>query len=369
VVPRTEDEQRLAEIFTQVLRLDQVGIHDNFFELGGDSILAIQIVARSRSKGLRFTPRQLFEQPTIAGLLTVANTDSIAAEQGIVTGTAPLTPIQRWFFEQELADPQHYNQAVLLTVSRDIDDNRWIRVFDQLLTHHDALRLRFFRTGDGWIQTLADPGSATPYRRIDLSVARSQRMTAVAERAAQVQASLDLSRGPLLRAALFDFGPEEEASLLIVIHHLAVDGVSWRILLEDLDTANAQMDHPAALPPKTTAFTSWAGKLMAHANSADLMEEAKYWLAALPMQATPLPRDLPVPLEANAAGSSRTVVVSLSTEETACLLRDIARTHRARIDEILLTAVALALARWIGAGEALVDVEGHGRETAPPSWM
>ncbi|PTR07479.1 non-ribosomal peptide synthase protein (TIGR01720 family)/amino acid adenylation domain-containing protein [Nitrosospira sp. Nsp5] len=364
VVPRTEDEQRLAEIFAQVLRLGQVGIHDNFFELGGDSILAIQIVARARSKGLRFTPRQLFEQPTIAGLLTVANTGSIAAEQGIVTGTAPLTPIQRWFFEQELADPQHYNQAVLLTVSRDIDDNRWIRVFDQLLAHHDALRLRFFRTGDGWIQTLADPGSATPYRRIDLSgVARSQRMAAVEEQAAQVQASLDLSRGPLLRAALFDFGPGEEASLLIAIHHLAIDGVSWRILLEDLDTANARMDPPAALPPKTTAFTSWAGKLAAHANSADLMEEAKYWLAALPMQTAPLPKDLPAPLEANTAGSSRTVVVSLSTEETARLLRDIARTHRVRIDEILLTAVALALARWSGADETLVDVEGHGRET------
>ena len=364
MVARTEDEQRLAEIFAQVLRLDQVGIHDNFFELGGDSILAIQIVARARSKRLRFTPRQLFEQPTIAGLLTVANTASIAAEQGTVTGTAPLTPIQRWFFEQELADPQHYNQAVLLTVSRDIDDNRWIRVFDQLLAHHDALRLRFFRTGDGWIQTLADPGSATPYRRIDLSgVARSQHMTAVAEQAAQVQASLDLSRGPLLRAALFDFGPDEKACLLIVIHHLAVDGVSWRILLEDLDTANAQIAHPAALPPKTTAFTSWAGKLAAHANSADLLEEAKYWLAALPTQTTPLPQDLPAPAEANTAGSSRAVVVSLSTEETARLLRDIARTHRARIDEILLTAVALALARWIGAGETLVDVEGHGRET------
>ncbi|ARO86883.1 non-ribosomal peptide synthetase [Nitrosospira lacus] len=363
-VPRTEDEQRLAEIFAQVLRLDQVGVHDNFFELGGDSILAIQIVARARGRGLRFTPRQLFERPTIAGLLTVANTGSIAAEQGIVTGTAPLTPIQHWFFEQELADPQHYNQVVLLAVSRDIDDNRWIRVFDQLLAHHDALRLRFFRTGDGWIQMLADPGSVTPYRRIDLSgVARSQRMAAVAEQAAQVQASLDLSRGPLLRAVLFDFGEGEEASLLIVIHHLAVDGVSWRILLEDLDTANARMDHPAALPPKTTAFTSWAGKLAAHANSADIMGEARYWLAALPMQATPLPRDLPAPLEANTAGSSHTVVVSLSTEETARLLRDIARTHRARIDEILLTAVGLALARWIGVGETLVDVEGHGRET------
>ncbi len=285
--PRTEDEQRLAAIFAEILRLDQIGIHDNFFEMGGDSILAIQIVARARSKGLRFTPRQLFEQPTIAGLLTVGNAAPIATEQGTVTGTAPLTPIQHWFFEQELVDPQHYNQAVLLTVARDIDDSRWVHIFDQLLAHHDALRLRFFRTGDEWIQILADPGAETPYSRIDLSgVARSHHMTAVAECAAQAQASLDLSRGPLLRAVLFDFGPDEKASLLIVIHHLAVDGVSWRILLEDLDTASAPVDHPAPLPPKTTAFTSWAGKLSEYANSTNLREEAKYWLGCGPHAST-----------------------------------------------------------------------------------
>ncbi len=123
MAPRTEDERRLADIFAEVLHLPQVGIHDNFFELGGDSILAIQIVARARAQGLRFTPRQLFEQPTIAGLLSVADAAIIAAEQGTVTGTAPLTPIQHWFFEQNLVDPQHYNQAVLLPVSPDIDDD------------------------------------------------------------------------------------------------------------------------------------------------------------------------------------------------------------------------------------------------------
>ncbi len=304
VAPRTEDERRLADIFAEVLHLPQVGIHDNFFELGGDSILAIQIVARARAQGLRFTPRQLFEQPTIAGLLALADATIVTAEQGAVTGTAPLTPIQHWFFEQNLVDPQHYNQTVLLTVSPDIDDDCWIRVFNQLLAHHDALRLRFFRTDDGWMQTLADPGGEIPFARIDLSgVEPSQRAAAVAERAAQAQASLNLTRGPLLRAVLFDFGSAENPKLLIVIHHLAVDGVSWRILLEDLDTLCAQLhksDQPARLPPKTTAFTTWAEKLARYANSANpansansaiLHEEAQYWLAALPTQASPLPMD------------------------------------------------------------------------------
>ncbi|SEL65288.1 non-ribosomal peptide synthase domain TIGR01720/amino acid adenylation domain-containing protein, partial [Nitrosovibrio tenuis] len=381
VAPRTEDEQRLANIFAEVLHLPQVGIHDNFFELGGDSILAIQIVARARAQGLRFTPRQLFEQPTIAGLLAVADAAIIAAEQGTVTGTARLTPIQHWFFEQNLIDPQHYNQTVLLPVSPDIGDDRWVRVFTRLLDHHDALRLRFFRTDDGWMQTLSDPGGEIPFARVDVSgVEPSQRAAVIARRSAQAQASLDLARGPLLRAVLFDLGPEENARLLIVIHHLAIDGVSWRVLLEDLDTARAQsdeLDRPASLPPKTTAFISWAEKLAAYANlensarpensansanSAILREEAQYWLDALPSQAPPLPTDLNAPPEANTAGSSRTVVVSLSAEETAHLLRDITRTHQARIDETLLAALALAFARWTGVGMLLVDVEGHGRE-------
>ncbi|HEX8871242.1 MAG TPA: amino acid adenylation domain-containing protein, partial [Candidatus Acidoferrum sp.] len=367
--PRTEDERRLADIFAGVLHLPQVGIHDNFFELGGDSILAIQIVARARTQGLRFTPRQLFEQPTIAGLLTVADAATIAAEQGTVTGTAPLTPVQHWFFEQNLTDPQHYNQAVLLTVSPDIDDGRWVRVFNQLLAHHDALRLRFFRTEDGWMQTLADPDGETPFSRVELSgIEPPERAAAIARRAAQAQASLDLTRGPLLRAVLFDSGPESGTRLLIVIHHLVVDGVSWRILLEDLDAACTQRDEsdgPARLPPKTTAFISWAEKLAAYAssaNSAIFQEETRYWLAALPSRVPPLPMDLPGPPEANTAGSSRTVVVSLSAEETARLLRDVARTHQVRIDETLLTAVVLAFARWTGRSTLLVDLEGHGRE-------
>ncbi len=373
VAPHTEDERRLADIFAEVLHLPQVGIHDNFFELGGDSILAIQIVARARARGLRFTPRQLFEQPTIAGLLAIADAALITAEQGTVTGTAPLTPIQHWFFEQNLVDPQHYNQAVLLTVSPDIDDDCWREIFRQLLTHHDALRLRFFHTDDGWVQTLADPGGEIPYARIDLSaIEPPQRPAAVTERSAEAQASLNLTRGPLLRAVLFDFDSGEDPKLLIVIHHLVVDGVSWRILLEDLDTLRAQLhglDELAHLPLKTTAFTVWAEKLARYANSvnpttnsATLREEAQYWLTALPAQAPLLPTDFPALPEANTAGSSRTIAVSLNTEETAHLLRDVARTHQIRIDEMLLTAMALAFARWTGAGMLLVDLEGHGRE-------
>ncbi len=158
--------------------------------------------------------------------------------------------------------------------------------------------------------------------------------------------------------------------LLIVIHHLAVDGVSWRILLEDLDTVCAQCTDRTSRPPCRQKLPlshpgprNWQPtQIRQTRQTRHSAEEAQYWLAALPAQAPPLPTDLPAPPNANTAGSSRTVVVSLSTEETTRLLRDIARTHQARIDEMLLTAMALAFARWTGTGMLLVDLEGHGRE-------
>src|SRR6185369_110012 len=125
VAPRSEAEKVLAEIWAEVLRVETVGIHDNFFELGGDSILSIQIVARARRAQLYLTPRDLFQQQTIAALAALTTNDSqtTSAEQGEVIGRLPLTPIERWFFAQELPEMGHYNQAVLLGVRRRLDAN------------------------------------------------------------------------------------------------------------------------------------------------------------------------------------------------------------------------------------------------------
>jgi aryl carrier-like protein len=136
----------LAKIWSQVLGVKQVGIYDNFFTLGGDSILSIQIIARANQAGLRLTPKQLFQFPTIAELSTVADTTpAIEAEQGLVSGSAPLTPIQRWFFEQEVIDPHHFNQALLLDVAQPLDAGSLETAISHLVRHHDALRLRFER--------------------------------------------------------------------------------------------------------------------------------------------------------------------------------------------------------------------------------
>jgi len=364
VVPRTPTEKVLAGIWADILGLERIGIHDNFFELGGDSILSIQIVARANQAGLRFTPRQIFEHQTIAEMAAVAETTpEIQAEQGLVTGKVPLTPIQRWFFDQALADPHHFNQAMLLEVRQPLKTPLLDKALQQLLLHHDGLRLRFEYKASGWQQINAGSDGTVPFTCIDLSALQEVAQSAAIEReATRLQASLNLSAGPLMRVALFDLGEQRPGRLLIVIHHLAVDGVSWRILLEDLETAYRQLSRGEAitLPPKTTSFKQWAERLVAHARSEKVKQELDKWLVKPSQTIPPLPVDHPG--GDNTAASTQTMSVASSVEETQALLREVPRAYRTQINDVLLTALAQAFAQWTGQDALLVDLEGHGRE-------
>ncbi|HKV11609.1 MAG TPA: amino acid adenylation domain-containing protein, partial [Thermoanaerobaculia bacterium] len=249
--PGTPAEETLAALWAQVLGVDRVGVHDNFFELGGDSILSIQILARANQMGMRLTARQIFEHPTVAGLARAAATaPAFVAEQGIVTGAVPLTPIQRWFFAEGFASPHHFNQAVVLDVTGPLDLATLERAVAALLAHHDALRLRFSAEDGVPRQENTGVEPAVPVVWIDLSaLPEGSRSTARAAAQDAIQASFDLEQGPLTRLALFDAG-EGGRRLLWAAHHLAVDGVSWRVLIEDLEAACRH----ASLPAKTTSF-------------------------------------------------------------------------------------------------------------------
>ena len=363
VAPRNEVEQKLAEIWAKVLGRERVGVQDNFFELGGDSIVSIQVVARARQAGLHLTPRQLFQRQTIAELAPVVTAArSAQGEQGPVQGPVPLTPIQRDFFERGMPEPHHYNQAVLLELRKPVDAGLLEQALRKLVEHHDALRMRFFRAGDGWEQLNAGPDLTLSLRRVDLSAApEPERGAALAEAASKLQASFRLSEGPLLRAALFDSGPGQPRRLLVVIHHLVVDGVSWRTLLEDVSTGYEQLRRGEAvtLPPKTTSFKAWAERMEAHAKSEALEAERAFWLSDSRREIRALPMDK---AGANTTASARHVSVSLDVEETRALLREVPAAYRARIDDVLLTALAQALAGWTGERRHLVELEGHGRE-------
>ena len=368
VAPRTPVEEALASIWAQVLGVERIGVHDNFFELGGDSILSIQIIARANEAGLRLTPKQVFQYQTVAELVAVVDTAPvIEAEQGIVTGPLPLTPIQSWFFEQQLPEAHHWNQAVLLEVEQGLEPALLERAVQHLLLHHDALRLRFVEEESGWRQVNADyaPHEAVPFRRVDLSgLPQAEQKAAIEATAAELQASLNLAAGPLVRVALLDLGASQAARLLMVIHHLAVDGVSWRILLQDLQMAYQQLSRGEAvqLASKTTSFRQWAQRLSEYAPSEALQQELAYWLSEPRRQVAPLPVDYAAGRGANTEASARSVSVSLSVAETQSLLQEVPTAYRSQINDVLLTALAQAVARWSGAGTLLIDLEGHGRE-------
>ncbi|MBI1853016.1 MAG: amino acid adenylation domain-containing protein [Planctomycetes bacterium] len=375
VAARTEAEAKLAEIWASVLRVARVSVHEDFFALGGDSILAIQIVSKAKEAGLVLTPRHLFQHPTIEKLAAVAGTaEPVIAEQGPIVGEAPLTPIEHWFFEEAFADAHQWNQAVMLEVPRSLDPATIERALGYGVVHHDALRLRFTQSASGWTQTHAGLEVTVPFERHDVSaLGDAARARAIENAAAAIQCGLDFSDGPLFRAAWFDLGADRPARLFLAIHHLAVDAVSWRILLEDLWAAceAIRRGDPIELPPKTTSFAEWSERLVEHARSSSIEAEIAHWLAEPRRTIAPLPMDFSA--GANDQASARTVTGRLDAAETRALLQDSRAAYHTEVNDLLLAALALAFAKWTGHRRLLVDLEGHGREpqlgdeTASPS--
>ena len=367
IAPRNALEETLCGIWKEVLNVERVSVDDNFFELGGDSILSIQIVARANRAGLQLTPRQMFEEQTIARLAAVAGrVEAIQAEQGVVIGATPLTAIQCWFFAQDLADKHHFNQAVMLETAEWLNESLLERAVAGLLHHHDVLRSRFSRNEGGWQQEIAPEEQAgRVLTRVDLSQWKEDERAHEQERiAGELQASLDLEHGPLMRVALLDSGKDVPQRLLIVIHHLVVDAVSWRILLEDLERAYRQLSRGEEihLGPKTTSFQHWAKCMAAYAQSEPVQGEIGYWLESVAGESRPMPRDAD---GLNTTESSRTLSISIDEEMTRALLQEFQRVYRMPIQDALLTALAQAFCEWAGVESMQIDLEGHGREELP----
>jgi len=362
VAPRTPAEKILAGIWAQLLQVERVGIHDNFFGLAGDSILAIQVVSRARKAGLRLTPRQLFQYQTVAELAEAAVPMSdLRNESEAIPGRGVLSPIQHWFFELDLTNPHYWNQALILRPRIGLDPDLMAEAVRQVWNHHDALGYRFRREADGWIQNGTSDMIVEVFQRMDLSNVPEAGM---AERFEQErrhwQASLHIGSGPLSRVVWFDLG-EGGIRILIVIHHLVVDGVSWRILLDDLQTVYRQLarGEAAVLPPRTSSAQQWSGRLQTLArNEAENLEKA-YWLEVVDARVPPLPVEFP---EGSVLeGKAASVWVRLNTEDTDFLLREAAAPYRTDVNALLLTALALTLSAWNRTQAVRIDVEGHGR--------
>ncbi|MFJ7109927.1 amino acid adenylation domain-containing protein [Pseudomonas sp. NPDC098740] len=350
VAPRTAMEQSLAAIWQDVLAIENVGLEDNFFELGGDSIVSMQVVSRARQAGIVLSPKDLFQHQTIRSLAQAARSgEQSLIDQGPAVGAVALAPVQQWFFEQAIPERQHWNQSLLLVPREALNGDALDRALEQLLTHHDSLRLRYEQTAEGWQQAYAAPTTESVlWQRQAQSVAELNALCDEAQR------SLDLQNGPLMRALLVTMADATQR-LLLVIHHLAVDGVSWRVLLEDLQQF---YNGGSASLVKTSTYQRWVARLQAHLPASE--NSLGHWQTQLRDAASDLPCDRP-----NGALENRfehKLELKLDTEQTRKLLQQAPAAYRTQVNDLLLTALARAVCRWSGQGSTLIQLEGHGRE-------
>lgn len=364
VAPRDTYELQLARIWEDILGIAPIDVTANFFDLGGDSILSLQIIARAAQMDMHFSLNDLFQHPTVGELATIVRQEPLTQiSQALVTGSVPLTPIQHWFFDQSWPNPHHFNQSVLLQTVRPLDLELLRQVIYHLLLHHDALRMRFAYRVEGWYQYCAAPDDPLPFSIIDLShISADEQAYAIESAANEIQQSLHITTGPLCHIALITLGNDEPTRLLFCIHHLVIDGVSWRILLEDFQIAYQQLEtgKNLQLPLKTTAFQDWGHQLTQYAQSETLQREIAYWQAQPWQDVQPMPVDM---IEGeNIIASACQYTISVSPEDTATILRDVLVTYDVQINEVLLTAFVQAWMAWSGQNTLLLDLEGHGRE-------
>ncbi|PGM50751.1 non-ribosomal peptide synthetase [Bacillus thuringiensis] len=365
VGPRNSNEQILTTIWKRVLGVKKVGIYDNFFEIGGDSILSIQIISQASQVGLKLTPKQMFECPTIAELAQVAiETQGVQAEQGIVIGDVPLTPIQCWFFEQEHPHTEHWNQSMLLRVKERLNVKLLEGAILNLLKHHDALRFRYEQLPNGtWRQRNEGTDELSVLHVVKRNQVNEKEWNKIIQEEMNInQASFNLVNGPLMRVVYFEDNLTRNDRIFWVIHHLVVDGVSWRILLEDLQVVYNQMKQgqEVRLPAKSTSFKEWSERLQTYSDSGISKEVQNYWNEQVEKETMKIPMDYPI--QETTEESIDQVTRTLGIEETQTLLHEVLVTHKTRIDEVLLTALGQAIVDCTNQQTVSIHLEGHGRE-------
>ncbi|MCX8566191.1 MAG: glycopeptidolipid biosynthesis protein [Glomeribacter sp. 1016415] len=377
--PSSPEERTLATLFSEVLNLQRVSSDDSFFDLGGDSITAIQLVSRARQVGMLLTPHEVFQSPKITALAKLARPldSSLPRAADLATGKVLSTPIIRWFFEQGGLLERFY-QSMVLQVPAALEPEHLVTALQALLDYHDALRLQASAAENSdWKLQILPVGTIAAkdcLRRIDIRGFDTQTRQIYIEQEIQAaSARLNASVGMMLQAVWFDAG-DAPGRLLLVIHHLSVDGVSWRILVPDLLSAwqaaktGAESIYPSTF--KSTSFRRWAQYLSHQALSDSRYAELTLWEKMLSDAAEPPLSERPLDPNKDTIATAQHLSLKLPTELTVPLLNQVPAHFYARINDVLLCAFALAVADWRQRQEGgdcpnvLVDIEGHGRETS-----
>ncbi|MBE0339769.1 non-ribosomal peptide synthetase, partial [Paenibacillus sp. 23TSA30-6] len=371
VEPRTALEQTLVSVWQSVLGAKRVGILDNFFDLGGDSIKAIQVSSRLLQAGYKLDMKDLFQYPSVSLLSSHVHKASRTSDQRTVSGAVHLTPIQQWFFAQRSAEPHYFNQSVMLYRAQGFNEAALRQTVTKVAEHHDALRTVFRQTEQGYEAWSRGLNEGELYRLdvVDLTNLGDSAdvVKAIEEKANAIQSSIRLDEGPLLKLGLFHCADGDH--LLITVHHLVIDGISWRIIFEDFATGYEQAVQGEAirLPYKTDSFAAWAERLSQYANSPAMDSERAFWRYLAQSKWMPLPKDLDIAEgEIFLMRDSQTVIVAWSEQETRLLLQEAHRAYNTEVNDLLLTALGTALYNWSGQERVLVNLEGHGREAIMP---
>ncbi|WP_344813462.1 non-ribosomal peptide synthase/polyketide synthase, partial [Chitinophaga oryziterrae] len=362
VAPATETERRLAEVWQQLLGLVRIDTRSNFFSLGGDSIVSIQLVSRINRQGYHISPRDIFMHQTIGELAAVIDnrttgTPAYTGETGILTGFSGLLPIQEWFLQNAGAAASHFNQSVLLSISKDINTIQLQTIVSRLIQQHDALRFRYYRNDTTWMQEYIPVDSILAVENL-VTAATDELPALITGVCQQYQRSLNITEGSLIKVVLMQTpASEKDNRLLIIIHHLVIDGVSWRIILDDLEALLYQEDVSFV---KTASYREWYNTLKAYGETSGLQSQREYWSAVVnDYQALPVDHDYKGTLTIS---DLQDVRFSLDAEMTAVLLKDAAAVYHTETNDILLAALSATLSEWSGLQKIVVAVEGHGRE-------
>ncbi|MGW0696806.1 amino acid adenylation domain-containing protein [Streptomyces sp. NPDC002738] len=376
--PGTPLEQALCDVFAEVLGLEQVGVDDDFFALGGDSIVAMQLVGRARAAGVRITPRLVFRHRTVAGLGTVAEFTGDgrpvrASDDG--TGTVPLTPVMHWL--RELGGPfASYHQAALVRTPEELDRAGLTTVLQVLADRHDLLRARLVRPSavdaEDWSLEVPEAehlDAGSWIERVDVAGLDADALRAVvAEQTHLARAGLDPDTGRMVKAVWFDAGPQP-GRLLLMAHHLVVDGVSWRVLLPDLAAAwqDVAAGRPVRPAPVDTSFARWSRLLGELAQEPAREAELPLWTAILDGGTEPFPLARELDPARDTTATMRELDLRLPAGHTGPLLSTVPAAFGATVNDVLLAALGLAVADWRrrnGGSDTsvLIDLEGHGRE-------
>ena len=360
VAPRTAEEKLLCDIWSEVLGVDKIGIRDNFFSIGGDSIKSIQISSRVRKAGYQLTIQDLFNSQYIAELALKMKRTDVVADQGIITGQSALTPVQDWFLQGPVASKAHYNLSMLFQHEDGITAREVTKIFSQLLLHHDALRMVFKLEEQGFVQQNLGEEVRLHLEEFDLTT-HEDTAEALLTHSSQLQASLDLENGPLLKLGLFHL--KEGSRLLIVVHHLIIDGVSWRILIEDINYLQSQVKEQAttlSLPPKTDSFLSWSTHLDQYRSTKTYKQAKAYWASHAPLKGGSIPRDFADGV--NRLSTESQVTFKLDKSLTKKLLTTAHQAFGTQINDLLLTGLMRSMHQTYGLDSLSLDMEGHGRE-------